>query len=354
MNLTLHLTEDCNMNCAYCTREKSHQTMSDTVMKAACDLAFSNGTTAGICFFGGEPLLCKPQIYTALDYCKSLEQKTGIPFQCKMTTNGSGLDEAFLKRAKEVNMGIGLSFEGSAQDICRRFADGRPTFEAVREKAALLLQYLPDSIAMMTIAPQAVHLFADAVRSLLGMSFHVINATIAFGSKVTWTDETFAVLEAQMREIAAEYEARFLRHEPFYFSPFDSKIRECIKGYNPAERCHLGFRQMPVAVNGNLYACTQFIGDSDYCIGNVFDGIDVQKQMMLASKAATPDSCKECALRTRCTNSCGCLNRLETGNAQTVSPLLCSYERMVIELADEIGERLYAADSAYFKRRYSK
>lgn len=354
MNLTLHLTDACNLNCAYCVHEKRERFMTADIVRAACKLAFSQGTKAGLCFFGGEPLLCKDLICDALDECRKLEKQTGIPFSSKMTTNGILLDDAFLARAKAENMGIGLSFEGLGQDICRNFADGSGSFDIVSEKAKLLLQYLPFSAALMTIAPQAVSKFAASVRYLCDLGFHNINATIALGKKVNWTDADMAALETQMREIAAYYADCFLKHKPFYFSPFDSKIIECIKGYNPAERCHLGFRQMPVAVDGNIYACTQFIGDADYCIGNAFDGLDKEKQYQIAAKASIPASCKECELRTRCTNSCGCVNRLETGDERKVSPLQCTYERMIISIADELGEQLFAADPDLFRQRYIK
>ena len=84
MNLTLHLTENCNMDCSYCIREKCPKDMSEEVLLKACDLAFSKGTRAGLCFFGGEPLLKKDLIYKALDYCSEKSKATGIPFDCKM------------------------------------------------------------------------------------------------------------------------------------------------------------------------------------------------------------------------------------------------------------------------------
>ena len=59
MNLTLHLTDNCNMDCSYCIREKCPRDMTEDVLLAACDLAFSRGQRAGLCFFGGEPLLKK-------------------------------------------------------------------------------------------------------------------------------------------------------------------------------------------------------------------------------------------------------------------------------------------------------
>ena len=127
MNLTLHLTDNCNMDCSYCVREKCPKDMTEEVLFKACDLAFSKGQRAGLCFFGGEPLLKKDLIYKALDYCEKKSAETGIAFECKMTTNGTLLDEEFILRAKKAKMGIGLSFDGKAQDVCRFFAGGKPT-----------------------------------------------------------------------------------------------------------------------------------------------------------------------------------------------------------------------------------
>lgn len=354
MNLTLHLTENCNMDCAYCVQKKQEMHMSERVVDAAVDLAFSTGKYAGLCFFGGEPLLETKLIYRAIRRCMLKTIETGKPARYKMTTNGTLLTERFLENARAVKMGIGLSFEGLAQDTCRRFRDGAPSFEIVEEKAKLLLKYITDAYAMMTIAPQAVPQYAESVKYLYGLGFRQITATIAYGNRVHWTDQDLDLLKEQMQEIAAFFEEKFMAGEPFYFSPFDSKIRDYIRGFNPSERCHLGFRQMPVASDGSLYACTQFIGDPVYKLGDVFRGVDRERQRQLSSQhGETPESCKECALRTRCTNSCGCMNRLETGDENQVSPLQCSYERMTIAMADEIADRLFAADEAAFRKRFA-
>ncbi len=353
MNLTLHLTENCNMNCAYCTREKQPVRMSEEVVDAACALAFSKGKTAGLCFFGGEPLLEQPLIFRAIRKCSALSRKTGIPMQYKMTTNGTLLNDTILGMARSVKMGIGLSFEGLAQDVCRCFPDGSGSFEKVEANAKKLLEFMPDSYAMMTIAPQALPQYAESVRYLYDLGFRKITATIAYGNRVSWDDAALEQLGVQLREIAAFYEEKYFAGKPFYFSALEAKIRDNIRGFNPSERCHLGFRQMPVAPDGKLYACTQFIGDPEYCLGDVFSGVDIEQQKKLAMRSGTPESCKECELRTRCTNSCGCLNRLETGCEDTVSPLQCSYERMLIGIADEMADRLFTADEkrfrAYFK-----
>lgn len=140
MNFTLHLTEACNMACAYCTRKKTAVRMSEEVLDAACALAFASGDRAGLCFFGGEPLLERGLILRAVDRCRELSRETGKPIQYRMTTNGTLLDDEFLEIAKREQIEIGLSFDGVGHDIARRFADGRGTMETVEAKAKALLR----------------------------------------------------------------------------------------------------------------------------------------------------------------------------------------------------------------------
>jgi radical SAM protein with 4Fe4S-binding SPASM domain len=103
---------------------------------------------------------------------------------------------------------------------------------------------------------------------------------------------------------------------------------------------------------GDLYPCTSFIGDKDYLLGNVYDGVNEEKAAEIAGRSSTPESCRECDLVNRCTNSCGCSNRMNTGDENRVSPLQCTYERMLIEVSDRLGEELYAIDAGAFKHKY--
>ena len=352
MNLTLHLTDTCNMDCSDCIREKCPKDMTEDVLIAACDLAFSRGQRAGLCFFGGEPLLKKDLIYKALDYCEEKSRKTGIRFDCKMTTNGSLLDEEFLKCAVKAKMGIGLSFDGKAQDICRIFAGGKPTSSVVEEKAKLLLSYMPEASALATIAPQAVPYYAESVKYLHELGFKHISFVIAYGRKVNWTDEDLDALRVQLEKACEYIKELFIKDDKVFIGPIYSKIRECIRDKNPAERCHLGVRQMPVTPKGDLYPCTSFIGDENYLLGNVFEGLNDAKVIEIAKRSSTPETCTGCDLVKRCTNSCGCANRMNTGDENKVSPLQCTYERMLIEISDKLGEELYQIDPQRFAKEF--
>lgn len=353
MHVTLHLTDQCNLDCSYCVHEKRDCVMSETVLNAACDYIFQSGTTAGICFFGGEPLLEKGLLQKAVTRCQQHTKETGIPFQCKMTTNGTLLDKDFIQYAKSIGMHIGLSFDGTGQDRCRRYRDGSGTFSDLERNAKLLLEQLPNSYAMMTIAPEAVDTYTDSVKYLYRLGFRNMNATLAYGKRVHWTDVHLEQLQTELQKTADFYEQQFLQGTPFYFGTFDGKIQDSIRGHCSGERCHLGLRQMPVTPDGSLYPCTQFINDPDYLLGDVFHGLDKEKVRKLIHREATPNRCQECALKNRCTNACGCMNRLETGDENQVSPLQCTYERMLIATCDAVANRMMEQKPEAFLKKFA-
>ncbi|SCW30385.1 radical SAM additional 4Fe4S-binding SPASM domain-containing protein [Ruminococcaceae bacterium YRB3002] len=354
MNLTLHLTERCNMDCSYCLRVKRPCDMPEEVLYKALELAFSKGQNAGVCFFGGEPMLKKDLILKALDRAKTMSDSSGKPFACKMTSNGTLLDEDFLKRAKEAGMVIGLSYDALGQDISRRFADKdhSSTSAVLREKAELLLKYLPDSVALITVAPQAVPYYAESVKHVHDLGFKQASCVLAYGSRVNWTDGDMEILRGELDKTVDYMTELFRKSDRFKVTPLCSKITECIKGVNPASRCHLGVRQMQVDVRGDLYPCTSFVGDPDYLMGNVFDGVDESRVSALAAKSNMPETCRNCELNKRCTNSCGCSNRMNTGDENKISPLQCTYERMLIDAADRLGNILFTIDQARFAKYF--
>jgi uncharacterized protein len=110
---------------------------------------------------------------------------------------------------------------------------------------------------------------------------------------------------------------------------------------------------MPVTPDGRLYPCTSFIGDENYLLGDVYNGVNNAKVIEIAKRAATPETCVNCDLVKRCTNSCGCANRMNTGDENKVSPLQCTYERMLIEISDALGEELYQIDPERFANYFA-
>ena len=201
---------------------------------------------------------------------------------------------------------------------------------------------------MLTLDPKACGVLCDSVKYLLSLGFRDVSTVMAYGKNVSWTDEDLEVYKVEINKVADFLRDEFKAGRKHYVTPLVNKIRECVNGKNPAEHCHLGVRQLSVTPDGNIYPCTSFINDEEYYMGNVFEGLDKERMAKIAAKSNTPETCKECDLKSRCTNSCGCANRMNTGSADKVSPLQCTYERTIIEVADRLGDELYEYNAKEF------
>ena len=122
------------------------------------------------------------------------------------------------------------------------------------------------------------------------------------------------------------------------------------------ERCELGRRQFSVDPDGWLYPCVQFVKggpNSRWCIGHVETGVDeAARQRIHAESEQDKPACRECALRLRCNNSCGCLNWQTTGSVNEISPTLCRHEQMLMPIADRLGRELYRQREPHFLHKH--
>jgi uncharacterized protein len=193
---------------------------------------------------------------------------------------------------------------------------------------------------------------AESVRWLYERGFTRVNSVIDYRPDAGWDDASLAVLREQYEAVAELMEARFDEKRPLLFLPFLVKISAYLND-RPCLECKLGMRQPSVAEDGSVYPCNQFLDEPDYRMGDVFRGIDREKQSMIyrASLAPEPD-CEGCAIADRCRHHCACLNFSLTGRMHEVAPVQCEHERILIPIADGLAERLYTRKSARFLLNY--
>lgn len=353
MNFTLHLTENCNLACRYCYETHRHVNMREETARKAVDLAFSYGhKTVGFSLFGGEPMLMRPLIESIAGYAKARAAREGVAVRYKMTTNGTLLDEPFLRFANAHGIRIALSHDGLLQDAQRVTRDGRPTMRMLEPVVDLLLRYQPDAIAMQTVMPSTVDRMAESVEWLYNRGFSRINTAIDYRPDAGWDDASMAALKTQYQRIADLSEAHFDDERPLLYLNFVSKIAAYLND-RPCIECRLGMRQPSIAADGAIYPCNQFLNLEEYRMGDVEHGIDAEKQRAIYKMSLDPEpDCEGCAIAVRCRHHCACLNFSLTGHMHTVAPVQCEHERILIPVADDLAARLYAKKSERFLRYY--
>lgn len=366
MNMTLYLTMDCNLACTYCYQSDNEsssepafckgKTITKETARAAVDYSVKRGDKkTGICFFGGEPLLCKDVLYDLMEYCDEI-RKTGHQFSFKLVTNGVLIDEEFMRFANKHKIMTAISHDGVMQDCCRLTKDKKGTSAILSEKIDILLRYQPDAVVLLTVDPSFADKLSESVMYLFDKGFRNIAITPRYAEICPWDDDSFSVLEEEFKKLSEIYIEKTLAGDDFTISSFDVKIKDYIMGENRVGKgCRLGEKQVCVMPDGKIYPCQQFIED-EYFMGDVFEGIIKERLDFIKEiRKPTPVVCEECGLKSRCRYNCACLNKQCTGNIGDISPFQCSFERLIISSADYVAETLYKkGNTKFLKKQYGE
>ena len=313
--------------------------------------------SCGIIFFGGEPLLHKDLIRDLVAEARAMQRRGEGRFHFKLTTNGLLLDEAFLQFALEEDILIAMSLDGvrEAHDRYRRLPDGSPSFDRLLPKLRTLLAARPYASVMMVVNPDTARLLTESVSFLLDEGCRYVIVSLNFAGP--WEEPDLEELQRQFQQLGDLYVEWTRQGRKFYLSPFEVKLSSHIQGEDVCkEHCELGIRQISVDPQGNLFPCVQFTiagPESRWCIGDVVSGIDEAKRKRLRDESQDEkEPCRQCAIRRRCHNTCGCLNWQTTGSVARISPVLCRYEQMMLPIADRIGETLYREQNRLFLSKH--
>lgn len=354
MNYILHITDSCNLKCRYCYENKQEKHMSFENIKFLIDNVIDKKSNK--CFFtfyGGEPLLRKDLIYDTINYINSIKSKTKFYFG--ITTNGTLLDEQFINYMKKNGfINIAYSFDGTKEthDLNRITSIGEGTFDIVEKNAIELLKFHKNVVAMIVVTKNNIAKLKENVEYLLNLGFK--NFNLLFDYLQDWQDEDLEIIREQYGKIAKIYYNKILEEIDIEMPIFDEKIKShIIDEYNCNEDCQFGVKSINVGTDGKFYPCMQFVGNKEYVIGNCRDGIDLLARKMLTEQAKVENEiCQKCSVNKRCKHTCACKNYLITKNINVLSPIVCEFERIIIEISDKLAEKLYKQNSKLFIQKY--
>lgn len=354
MNLTLHLTTNCNMNCSYCYNKKNNYSteMDFEISRKAIELAISKTTDSeiSVTFVGGEPLLKMTMIRDIVEFCKNIKSHV---FLFSILTNGLLLDEEFLRFSVKNHISISLSLDGTepAHNMFRKIGSN-DSWILVMDKFKLLTSHIPDSMILITLNPETVPFLSESIKYLVKQKAKAISVSLNY--MVKWNSKTLESLQIQLANIAQFYQNSLASGNTFYLNLFDSRISTLINGFCHKGRCAAGYNHLSIAPDGGLFPCIAFVEPNGfYQIGELTNGPNMTRWEEINS-LNQPDmqECQDCAIQDRCFNWCACSNYLGTGRGNSISPTLCSVEKMLVPLADEIATELFEAKNRFFMDRF--
>jgi len=347
--LCLHIPHDCNLACRYCFAEEGEYhgrraLMTPEVGKRALDFLVENSGSRRnleVDFFGGEPLMNWDTVVELVRYGRSLEKEHDKHFRFTLTTNGTLLKKEMYDFINSEMDNVVLSIDGRPEinDLMRPHRGGQGSYDEIVPKYRDFVASRGDRSYYVRGTYTRNNLdFAEDVKHLADLGFDQISVEPV----VAKPEDDYSIRPEDIPGLLDEYDrlARiYLDYrkagKPFNFFHFmiDLEGGPCV--YKRLSGCGSGTEYLAVTPWGDLYPCHQFVGNEDFLLGNVYDGIsrtDITDEFKCCNVYAKPE-CRECFARFYCSGGCAANAYNFHGSITDVYEAGCELQRKRIECA---------------------
>ena len=347
--LCLHVAHTCNLNCEYCfaSQGKYHgerAVMSFEVGKRALDFLVENSGSRHnleVDFFGGEPLMNFDVVKRLVAYARSIEKEKGKNFRFTLTTNGMLIDDDVIEFANKECVNVVLSLDGRREIHDRYRVDyaGNGSWERVVPKFQRLVKARGNkNYYMRGTFTHANPDFLKDIEAMLDLGFTELSmepVVAAPGDPAALTDGDIETVKKQYEELAKLMIQRRREGRPFTFYHYmiDLAGGPCV--YKRISGCGSGTEYMAVTPWGDLYPCHQFVGEEEYLLGNIYDGVTNEKVRndFAESNLYTREECRGCWAKLYCSGGCAANARHATGSINGVYKQGCELFKKRMECA---------------------
>ena len=316
MDYTISITNKCNLKCSYCYERHlntEYGCIENGMKEKIAEFIKSQNNAETVYLFGGEPLLYKD---TVKYYCDNIKAKKMI-----ITTNGTLLEEDFIKWCAERKIIINMSHDGIE---CTERGVDTAVLDA---NLKLLLKYQPDTLVQLVYTKETLPKLYDNIMYLKNLGVKKVSATMDAFLVPDDPDRLGDILREQWQKIADI--------KDLFVYELAAK-KETVRN-NKTSLCEICKRKIFINWDGSFYPCVQFQNIPEYRCGDVFVGIQAE-----SARKAHPDysmvseRCSGCEIAQYCRNSCACRKMSTTGTVRDISEAACMEEQVLILTALEI------------------
>jgi sulfatase maturation enzyme AslB (radical SAM superfamily) len=261
-SLTVIVTSDCNLRCAYCYQNrKRQQRLRWSVLRPALDLLLeSRRKTVQLQFTGGEPLLAFLLVRRAMRYVRA-HKPDRLTVRFHLTSNGTLLGPRQIRFLVDHDIELWLSADGGPPAQRLR---GEGTFDALdrlldrlrREQAEWFQHRL--SVAVTLVAP-TVPFLADSIAYLFAKGVPNIVLTPAVTHQPGWRRDDIHLLDAQFARVSSLCLAHYRQRGVVPLLVFRKRRSERTLAAPSSWLCGAGNGDsLTLDVNGGLSGCVVF------------------------------------------------------------------------------------------------
>lgn len=347
--LCLHIAHDCNLACRYCFAEEGEYhgrraLMSYETGKQALDFLIANSgnrKNLEVDFFGGEPLMNFDVVKQLVAYGREQEKLHDKHFRFTLTTNGVLLNDDIMEFANKEMDNVVLSIDGRKEvnDRMRPFRKGAGSYDLIVPKFQKLAEsrnqekyYIRGTFTRNNLD------FSNDIMHFADLGFKQMSIEPVVGDE----SDPYAIREEDIPKIMEEYDKlakmmieREKEGKGFNFFHFmiDLNGGPCVA--KRLSGCGSGTEYLAVTPWGDLYPCHQFVGQDDFLMGNVDDGI-VKPEIaddFRSCNVYSKDKCRNCFAKFYCSGGCMANSYNFHGTIHDTYEIGCEMQRKRVECA---------------------
>ena len=345
--LCLHIAHDCNLACKYCFAEEGEYhgrraLMSFEVGKKALDFLVANSgnrVNLEVDFFGGEPLMNWDVVKQLVAYGRSLEKPNNKKFRFTLTTNGVLLNDEVMEFVNKEMSNVVLSLDGRKEvnDRMRPFRTGKgsydlivPKFQKLAESRNQTNYYIRGTFTRNNLD------FSEDVKHFADLGFKQMSIEPVVGPE----EDPYSIREHDLPQIMEEYDKlaleyidRYKKGNGFNFFHFMIDLTQGPCVYKRLSGCGSGTEYLAVTPWGDFYPCHQFVGNEDFLMGNVDEGItkpEIVKEFGNCN-VYSKEKCKNCFAKFYCSGGCAANSYNFHGTINDAYDIGCEMQRKRVE-----------------------
>ncbi len=341
--MCLHMAHDCNLRCSYCFADKGvyggdKGLMSIEVAKAAIDYLLENSgkkVNVEVDFFGGEPLLNFKVIKQCVVYAKEQEKKYSKNVNFTITTNGTIFSKEINEFLQEHMDNIVLSLDGrkSVHDHLRVYPSGKGSYDKVVENIKEIANNRQGKSYFIrgTYTRDNLDFYEDVKHIYEQLGLKEISIEPVSGGDFTLTDEEIAIAMTEYERFAKEY----AKQDDYRFYHFTLNIYNSPCIYKRIAACGAGVDYGAVSPDGKIYACHQFVGEDEFVMGNIYDGVTNTelRETFANNNVFTKQECPDCWAKYFCSGGCHANAYYTNGDIAIPDKKACTLQKKRIECA---------------------
>ena len=343
--LCMHIAHDCNLKCTYCFAGEgeykgARSLMSAEVGKKAIDFILANSgnrRNLEIDFFGGEPLMNFDVVKEIVAYGREKEASFGKNIRFTLTTNGLLLDDEKIEYINEVMDNVVLSIDGRKHinDKMRPNISGGGSYDIITPKFKKLAETRKDKPFYFRGTFTRENLdFSKDILHLADLGF----SQISVEPVVSDPGLPYSLQDSDYDKICAEYEELAVimtKRKDFNFFHFMIDLTGGPCATKRLVGCGAGSEYLAITPEGELYPCHQFVGDKNFQLGTIDEGIvnhDLYKDFE-GINVYSKEDCKNCFGKFYCSGGCAANGYLNKGDIKANYDLGCKLQLKRIECA---------------------